>query len=49
MRNVAYALLLTLLAFGFIAVAQEDEDDSDSFAPSEAVTADTAVVFPTDI
>lgn len=49
MRNIAYALLLTLFAFGLIAVAQEDDEDSDSFAPSEAVTADTAVVFPTDI
>ena len=49
MRKFAYAMLLALVASGLIAVAQEDEGGSDSFAPSEAVTADTAVVFPTDI
>lgn len=49
MRTIAYAVLLSLVAFGLIAMAQEDDEASDGFAPSEAVTADTAVVFPTDI
>ena len=50
MRSVALLILIAILTFGLIAVAQEDDPaDKNGFAPTERVEADTAVAFPTDI
>ncbi len=53
MRSIVFLILTALLTIGMLS-AQEDTAPKNkpgigSFAPSESVTADTAVAFPTDI